>query len=182
MPALRRWRGSGRDDKVRLVGFWGRSSMRWLILAVLLALGAGEVAHAAPADAPYDPRLTFAPLTFPEPVNRYRSGSGAPGPDHWQNRADYQITVRLDAGAKILSGDVTISYTNNSPDALDVLWLQLDQNIYRSDSRAGAVGGRARTQFSDGDVLEAVEIESGGKLVAADHLVSDTRLRVRLPA
>jgi hypothetical protein len=131
--------------------------------------------------APYDPLVTFAPLTLPEPVNEYRSGNGAPGPAYWQNRADYVIAARLDPKAKTLTGEVIISYANNSPDVLDELWLQLDQNIYRRDSRSGAVGGRVRTDFTDGYVLESVEAEAGGKFVPADHLVSDTRLRVVLP-
>src|ERR1700688_4106189 len=92
---------------------------------------------APPAHGPYDPRAAFAPLTLPEPANRYRSANGAPGPDYWQNRADYVITAQLEPKNKTLSGVVTITYTNNSADALDVLWLQLDQNIYRRDARAG---------------------------------------------
>src|SRR5579863_6510509 len=156
--------------------------MRSLVTAILVAVGIAGLCRAAPADAPYDPKLTFAPLSFPEPANSYRSGSGAPGPAYWQNRADYQITATLDAATKTLSGEEVITYTNNSPEALDVLWLQLDQNLYRADSRAGAVGGRPRTEFTNGDILDAVEVESGGRYAAAEHLVSDTRLQVRLPA
>ena len=134
-----------------------------------------RIRSCAPALGAYDPRAAFAPLTLPEPANRYRSANGAPGPDYWQNRADYQITARLDPKTKTLSGDVTITYTNNSPDALDVLWLQLDQNIYRRDARAGAAGGRVRTQFTDGDVLDSVEIETGGKLRRRPSTWSATR-------
>jgi hypothetical protein len=169
--------------------------MRTPLLVTTLALwlsGLTGIAAAAPQDgvAPaaqsataevYDPRLAFAPLDMPEPVNSYRSGNGAPGPAYWQNRADYVITARLEPKTKTLTGVETITYTNNSPGALDVLWLQLDQNIYRPDSRAGAVGGRPRTQFTEGDVLDRVEIAAGGKLVPAKYLVSDTRLMVRLP-
>ena len=133
------------------------------------------------AQGPYDPRAVFAPLTLPEPANRYRSADGAPGPDYWQNRADYVITAHLEPKTKTLSGVVTITYTNNSPDWLDVLWLQLDQNIYRRDARAVVASGRVRPQFTDGDVLDLVEIETGGTFVAAEYLVSDTRLLVRLP-
>ena len=64
-----------------------------------LALAAISVSHAAAAQSRYDPLQTFAPLTLPEPVNRYRSADGAPGPDYWQNRADYEIHARLDHGA-----------------------------------------------------------------------------------
>jgi hypothetical protein len=167
--------------------------MRTELIAVVLAAclcGAAIDVHAAPQDAPaappptagYDPQAAFAPLTLPGPVNRYRSGSGAPGPDYWQNRADYKITASLDATAKVLTGDEIITYTNNGPDELDVVWLQLDQNIYRKGSRAAAVGGFPRGQFTDGYQLDAVEAESGGKLVPAAYLVTDTRLRITLPA
>jgi len=147
------------------------------------AAPAPAVAPAAPASpvAGYDPIAAFAPLGMPEPANRYRSADGAPGPDYWQNRADYQIAARLEPKTKTLSGVETITYTNNSPGALDVLWLQLDQNIYRPDSRASG-GGRPRTQFTDGYALDAVEIESGGKFAPAKYLVSDTRMQVQLPA
>jgi hypothetical protein len=151
------------------------------------ASGAGRAAPDNGSDpAPtsrsdHDPRAVFAPLNLPEPANRYRSANGAPGPDYWQNRADYVITARLEPKTKTLSGVVTITYVNNSRDVLDVLWLQLDQNIYRQDARAVAASGRVRTQFTDGDVLDSVEIAMGGKFVAVKYLVSDTRLLVRLP-
>jgi len=130
----------------------------------------------------YDPLAAFAPLTLPDPVNRYRSANGAPGPDYWQNRADYVIAATLDPKTKTLAGTVTITYTNNSPDPLDALWLQLDQNTYRADARAVNSSARSHTQFTDGDVLDKVEIESGGKFVAASYLVSDTRMQIRLPS
>jgi hypothetical protein len=155
-----------------------------LVVAALGAVIAAGVSRAAePVANPYDPLVTFAPLTLPDPPNRYRSGDGAPGPDYWQNRADYQIQAKLDPATKTLSGAEVITYTNNSPDALDVLWLQLDQNIYRKDARSAAVGGAfRRTQFTEGDVLEAVEVEQAGRFVAAPYVVSDTRVQVRLPA
>jgi Peptidase family M1 domain len=156
------------------------------MIALPIVVGLSTIATAGHSDTKgerdYNPAAAFAPLTLSDPVNRFRSASGAPGPDYWQNRADYAITARLDPDTKTLFGEVVITYTNNSPDSLDVLWLQLDQNIYRRDSRAGAAGDRSRTQFTDGDVLESVELETAaGKFVAAEYLVSDTRLRVRLP-
>ena len=158
--------------------------MRSVLIGLALCAATSGVASSVLADPPaYDPKGTFASLSLPEPINSYRSGDGAPGPAYWQNRADYVITAKLDPKAKTLTGAETITYTNNSPGALDVLWLQLDQNIYRRDSRAAAIGGgRARSQFTDGDVLDSVEIETGGKFVAAKYVVSDTRLEVMLPA
>ena len=65
-------------------------------------------------------------------MNRYRSSNGAPGPDYWQNRADYEIHATLDPARKELSATEVITYTNHSPDALPSLWMQLDQNTYRA--------------------------------------------------
>ena len=163
--------------------------MRTLLIAIGLALSLGGASWAdpappaapAPAVNTYNPLITFAPLDVAPSPNSYRSGNGAPGPAYWQNRADYNISANLDVTAKTLYGEETITYTNNSPDVLDVLWLQLDQNTYRRDSRAGDAGGRPRTQFTDGYQLDSVEVESGGKFIPVDHLVSDTRLEVTLP-
>jgi hypothetical protein len=142
----------------------------------------------------YDPRITFAPLTLPDPVNAYRSSNGAPGPSYWQNEADYEMHAELDTKAKVLHNDEVITYTNNSPDTLPSVWIHMDQNIYREDSRAHvATGGRTRSRAvpddednsngrtTDGFVLEAVELEVGKTRVKADYLLSDTRMQIRLP-
>lgn len=62
--------------------------------------------------------------------NEYRTASGAPGPKYWQQKADYDISVELDEAKLHLTGSETITYYNNSPDALTYLWLQLDENIH----------------------------------------------------
>ncbi len=67
--------------------------------------------------------------------NSYRAASGKPGEAYWQNAADYQIEVALDEANHTLSGKVSITYTNNSPEALDFIWLQLEQNRFTSTSR-----------------------------------------------
>jgi hypothetical protein len=71
--------------------------------------------------------------------NDYRTASGAPGHEYWQQRADYTIAMRLDDEKQMLFGDETVVYTNNSPDALTYIWLQLDQNIYSKDADAIAI-------------------------------------------
>jgi hypothetical protein len=68
--------------------------------------------------------------------NTYRSASGAPGPDYYQQQADYVMDIRLDDKNAKIYGEETITYTNNSPDDLEFLWLQLDQNIRAKDSKA----------------------------------------------
>src|SRR5258706_2371758 len=66
--------------------------------------------------------------------NEYRTGSGSPGPKYWQQRADYVINAELNDENQSITGSETITYFNNSPDALKYLWLQLDQNIYAKDN------------------------------------------------
>ena len=70
---------------------------------------------------------------LPDP-NRYRNAAGAPGAEYWQNTADYVMDLELDDEAKTITGKETITYTNNSPDPLNYLWLQLDQNVRAKDS------------------------------------------------
>src|ERR1700735_2530893 len=129
------------------------------ILTPLLTLAGCEKPATKQPQAPsfqsvYNPRETFAPLTLPSPVDAYRSGDGTPGPQYWQNRADYKIAATLDPASANLSGDETSAYTNNSPSALDALWVQLDENTYKADARsrfaAGAGRRRAVAQTTDG--------------------------------
>src|SRR5215510_6075756 len=116
----------------------------------------------------YDNKEAFYPQFYPYPGNDFRSASGEPGTKYWQNRADYKINATLDTSSHKVVGDVEITYTNNSPDNLKFLWLQLDQNIYREDSRGSATttqsGGRwANTKFTDGDVIKSMTADVGGK-------------------
>ncbi len=151
------------------------------------------VAPGTASAAAYNPRLTFAPLTLPDPVNDYRSGSGSPGPAYWQNEADYEMNAQLDTTAKVLRNDEVITYTNNSPDTLTSLWIHMEQNIYRKDARARVANGlrprrkqvpddeeNSNARTTEGFVLDAVEIEHGKDRVKADYLIDDTRMQIRL--
>src|SRR5256886_17283963 len=80
----------------------------------------------------------FGRLALPAP-NLMREGSGRPGPRYWHQRADYTIRAALDTAPHTIAGTATIPYANNSPDTLGSLWLSLDRNIYRADSRGAAV-------------------------------------------
>jgi hypothetical protein len=68
--------------------------------------------------------------------NEYRTASGAPGHRYWQQRADYSIDAELDDVNRRITARETVTYYNNSPDALSYLWLQLDQNIFARESEA----------------------------------------------
>jgi hypothetical protein len=125
----------------------------------------------------------FYPLSskeWPGP-NRYRGANGAPGPDYWQQRSDYRISAALDTTSRSISGSVQIHYSNNSPDTLRYVWLQLDQNLYRpgsegsmlfqADSRWGVRG------FQGGYDLRNVRVN--GKAVTPR--VHDTMMQLVLP-
>src|SRR4051812_35419645 len=68
--------------------------------------------------------------------NEYRTASGAPGPKYWQQKADYDIKCELDEDKLRLNGTETITYSNNSPDELTYLWLQLDENEHSTKNNA----------------------------------------------
>ena len=68
--------------------------------------------------------------------NMFRTGSGAPGPAYYQQQADYKMDIEIDDDKARLHGNETITYTNNSPDELKYLWVQLDQNMRARDSKS----------------------------------------------
>jgi hypothetical protein len=157
------------------------TTLRPLTAALLLASRAAFAAQTAPISN-YEPLQTFAPFVYPQSATGFRTASGKPGPLFWQNRADYQIKATLEPGTRKLTGEEVITYTNHSPDDLDVLWLQVEQNRYRTDARGAFGGGKFPTQFTDGEHIVSVEVEgTGGKLQKADWVIADTRMQVRLP-
>lgn len=85
-----------------------------------------------------DAFATMNRIDWPGP-NRFRSSMGTPGPDYWQQRADYTIAASLDTGTTELTGSVRVTYTNNSPDTLRYVWIQADQNLYRTGSKGSAL-------------------------------------------
>ncbi|MFN4893687.1 MAG: M1 family metallopeptidase [Bacteroidota bacterium] len=134
----------------------------------------------------YDHRAVFHPDFYPYPGSVYRSASGEPGPSYWQNRADYSIQCKLDTATHTVSGELIMTYTNNSPDALRFLWLQLDQNIYQKDSRGSSTttqtGGRwANASYTKGYSINNLRAEQGLlKYAVKDVLTTDTRTQLPL--
>lgn len=132
--------------------------------------------------------------TLPTP-NSYRGSSGAPGPNYWQQRADYVINVELNDANQLVTGSETITYYNNSPETLTYLWLQLDQNILKKDgiwdlatpnaikdsvptrSIARAVQG---FDYEGGYNIKSVKDASTGNALA--YTINFTMMRVELPA
>lgn len=114
--------------------------------------------------------------------NVYRSASGVPGPEYWQNRADYSIEVELDEKANVLKGKLTMTYRNNSPENLDYIWMYVEQNRFTEDSR-----GTLTTPY-DGHNRYAGDIDGGFKIsnlsakvkgeASSKYLITDTRMQI----
>jgi hypothetical protein len=143
-------------------------------------------------ESKYNYQETFAPFFYTKNGNNTRSASGQPGFEYWQNRADYQLSVKLDEANNQISGSSVISYTNNSPDKMSFLWMNLDQNLFSKDSRGNAVipieGSRNGAQgqiFDGGFKIKSVKILVSNKGVTSEkevkYLITDTRMQIFLP-
>lgn len=135
--------------------------------------------------------------------NLYRTASGYPGHGYWQNRADYVIDVKLDDEKQRIEGFETITYTNNSPDQLNYIWIQLDQNVRAKDSdsykittgsmrnkmsfssmKPGLIVGDddaspILNEFDGGFKIKKVIAKGGGKL---NYTINKTMMRIDLPS
>jgi hypothetical protein len=167
-----------------------------LVLLSCLLVAPLAAQDSAAARKPVPPPLTdtspFRRLELPAP-NTIRTGSGTPGKNYWQQRADYVIRATLDTVANRLSGDERITYTNHSTDTLRYVWIQLDQNVFSRASRGAAImppNTRFGPRGADGGVtLTRVAVGApavgGGRparaAVDAEHEVNGTMMRVDLP-
>ncbi len=129
----------------------------------------------------YNPKEVFDQNFYTKNGNEFRASNGAPGAKYWQNRADYTLHATLDTLKNELSCNETIQYTNNSPVALQSLWLQLDQNTYREDARSNFYTAFGRNLHTQGFQFENITITSNNKTIKADYIISDTRMQLRLP-
>jgi hypothetical protein len=141
---------------------------------------------AAPAatDSKYNYRDAFGPYFYSKNGNEYRAADGQPGPKYWQNRADYQIAATLNDQTNEITGSETLTYTNNSPQTLRFLWMYVEQNLFRQDSRGTAIvppqgsrnWGRGQV-FDAGDKIKSVKVDG----IDVKYLITDTRMEVFLP-
>lgn len=128
-------------------------------------------------------------LELPTP-NVYRSASGAPGHAYWQQKADYRISIRLDDENQRITGEEWITYHNNSPDALEFLWLQLDQNLFSRDSETKKITQNSLSdRMSFGEIERMLQDFDGGFKLdwvgdnqgkALSHTVVHTMMRIDL--
>ena len=125
--------------------------------------------------------------------NVYRTASGAPGHEYYQQKADYVIEVELDEENNTISGYEVITYTNNSPDILKYLWVQLDQNVRAKNSHSQLTSTNSmnnkmefstlkrmhdRMNFDGGFKIEYVK-DLGNKELT--HTINETMMRIDLP-
>ncbi|REC46317.1 M1 family metallopeptidase [Chryseobacterium pennipullorum] len=132
----------------------------------------------------YDYIEAFKPFFYPQTGTETRSASGQPGHAYWQNSADYHLKVSLNETKKEVTGTAEIVYTNNSPDKMNFLWLQLDQNLFAKESRGNAVvpisgsrNGAHGEELEGGYAIKSVKLD--GRDVP--YTITDTRMQIDLP-
>ncbi|MBK0368591.1 M1 family metallopeptidase [Flavobacterium agrisoli] len=144
------------------------------------------------SESNYNYHDAFAPNFYTQNGTTTRSASGKPGAEYWQNSADYKIKVHLNEATNELVASDEITYTNNSPDSMSFLWLNMDQNLFKADSRGNAIipltGSRNGAQgqiFDGGYKIKSVKVISGNKKrgneADAKYVITDTRMQVFLP-
>ncbi len=136
---------------------------------------------------------------WPTP-NTYRTASGAPGHEYWQQKVDYEIDVALDPARHWITGSERITYQNNSPDTLTYLWIQLDQNNFEPDSKRATTSTmrpmRRNPTIGDGEItfdsldqiLTKPEFEGGHRITSVRsgagvdlaHTINSTMMRIEL--
>ncbi|MBA0883051.1 M1 family metallopeptidase [Flavobacterium undicola] len=140
----------------------------------------------------YNYHDAFAPFFYSKNGTATRSASGQPGAEYWQNRADYKLTATLNEKTNEIIGTDVITYTNNSTDVMSFLWLNLEQNLFKADSRGEAIvpvtGSRSGGQgqiFDGGHKIKSVKIikidNKKVNDVEAKYLITDTRMQIFLP-
>ncbi len=169
------------------------SSLSKKITGVLLFGLALAAAQQKSVSSNYDYTATFGNGFYTKNATETRSADGQPGPKYWQNRADYQLTANLNETKGEVTGTEVLTYTNNSPDKLGFVWLNLDQNLFKDDSRGNAIipltgsrNGAHGEIFDGGFKIQSVSLLTFAKNgVAIPHTVkytiNDTRMQVILP-
>lgn len=161
-------------------------------LGLLGLFSAVALAQQQRPESIYDYNEAFGNHFYTKNGTETRSASGQPGPKYWQNRADYQIAVTLNADTKEVSGTEFLTYTNNSPDKLEFLWMNLDQNLFKKDSRGNAVipmkgsrNGAKGQDFDGGFQIKSLKMitQINGKTSEKElpFIITDTRMQIKLP-
>ncbi|MBE7176411.1 MAG: M1 family metallopeptidase [Mucilaginibacter polytrichastri] len=168
--------------------------MKKVLFAIcsLAVLQAGAQVTSPAGNSKYDYQSLWSPTFYPRAGTEFRSASGQPGAKYWQNKVDYVLDATLNDQSNEISASELVTYKNNSPDNLEFLWFQLDQNLFKKDSRGEAVipvtgsrngqGGRdpkvKNQKIEGGYTIKSVKTASGEDL---KFIISDTRMQVYLP-
>ena len=159
--------------------------MRYKFTAIMICLiVALPFTGIAQDQADFSTQDIFAPFKTGGST-QYRSASGAPGPEYWQNQANYSIDATLQPENHSVSATVTIDYTNNSPEDLERLWVQLDQNLFANDSWGAKLtpysGARfGNRDFDGGYKIDKVTITQGGETYQPEMHTVDTNAKLKL--
>ena len=140
----------------------------------------------------YDYYELFKPGFYTKNGTDTRSASGQPGAKYWQNRADYSLTANLNETTNEIVGSEVLTYTNNSPDKLSFLWMNVEQNAFKKDSRGNAVisldgsrGGSKGEILDGGFKIKSVKMLSTSKKGTTEtslkFFIDDTRMQITLP-
>lgn len=161
-------------------------------LGILVFCASSTYAQQGKPTSNYNYNETFANNFYTKNGTETRSASGQPGAKYWQNRADYSLKATLNDQTKEIVGSEILTYTNNSPDKLSFLWMNVDQNLFKKDSRGNAIiplkgsrNGAKGQDFDGGFTIKSIKLLSvvGGKPVEKDltFKIIDTRMQVNLP-
>ncbi len=134
------------------------------------------------AKSQYDPSKIFVDNIYKYKGNEVRSASGNPASGYWQNQADYSVKASFDVKSLLLKGNVDIDYTNNSPDDLGALWLQLDQNTVQPQARGNQLRNPdTHPDNTKGYFIGEVRILKDNHWKEIPFIVDGTRMQLRLP-
>ena len=177
----------------RMITLLGRTLRSTVAVAWCSVASLAAQQPATPASGPIRASTSdtspFRQLELPTP-NAFRSASGMPGPLYWQQKADYDIKVSLDTADHTIHGVETLTYTNNSPDTLRYLWIQVDENINAASNRMAIFANPARRQepgFTGGVSIERLNVLRAGAgpraastSTALTYRINSTMMRVDL--
>ncbi len=159
---------------------------------LLAAMGSFAQEQPKPNEPQWKGKFEQLDQMLPTP-NEYRTGSGAPGPKYWQQQADYDITAELNDENQSITGIETITYTNNSPDVLKYLWVQLDQNLFEKESNTAKTATNSVKDSSAAKMmamqLNLWDYDGGYKIKSVkdaagkdlSYTINKTMMRVDLP-
>jgi hypothetical protein len=165
--------------------------MKYSIKSALFCICIAASGQALAKNSISDDKFRQLEESLPTP-NTYRTASGAPGHQYWQQDVDYKINIRLNDEKQTLSGDETIDYTNNSPDTLRYLWLQLDQNKLAENSGAKTSQTAPKKKVTYSSFRNAIKTDgfqggyditqiTGANGKALSYVINGTMMRVDLP-